>query len=319
MQDAGPRAIPAMSTQRTPKGRLVRLAEYTVAWEKGPDAEEKLASKLGYFGSRKLMHEGLAADGSPVCPRCGDLYPGEEHNCNKPSKREDKPRTRKPRGTAEDAQLLPPTADATDLFASAIERQKRALRDLPFFVERLSDERFVTEVVYSKDSGRYNVLHRRKDYEHLEEDADAAWTRLCEEHGQDPSVEEFREPLDGLVLEGAAWHPHDQVGELIGHYAISGGPLEPLLELLHPGLSEGDLETIVQKRIEVRQKVREFAALVRGNRPVAKPGRRRDPVSPKVQQALRYGDRSGKELPPSLRNLDTGDLKLPKTPEQNSD
>jgi hypothetical protein len=101
------------------------------------------------------------------------------------------------------------------------------------------------------------------------------WRALCERHDQDPDTDGFW--ATDVVLDAparAARNPSESLIRLLGAYAVSGGDMEPLLNLLYPGEpSEGTLKKI-RDRVEgekkpdkvdgVRTIAGQLATLVRG-------------------------------------------------------
>ena len=101
------------------------------------------------------------------------------------------------------------------------------------------------------------------------------WQALCERYGQDPNTDGFW--ATDVVLKapsGATRNPSELLITLIGVYALSGGDMEPLVNLLYPGEpSEAALKKI-RDRVEGEKKLNkvdglrtvagQLATLVRG-------------------------------------------------------
>jgi hypothetical protein len=105
-------------------------------------------------------------------------------------------------------------------------------------------------------------------HQYFKEGTDAeSWRKFCEQHGADPEAEFFDEPGDAILAPaGAAPVPPEPLTRLVGAYALSGEPIEPLLEALHPAPEEIDRERLAQALEEQRKKTGQLSALVRGGK-----------------------------------------------------
>jgi hypothetical protein len=239
----------------------------------GGCTEEEIAHELG-FGNPEAMRIQLRNWELP-----GWLV---EDGSKQPSSAQ-----RRARGGEGSTQELPPASQAAEDFEEVISELDSAVSSLQFLKQWLKDGRFTTEAIYAKESGAANMVYRREDFPDPGGEVGLYWESVCEQHGQDPAVEEFKVPVDKTQYGGAAWYPHDVLTRLIGSYALSGRPLDQLLEKLHPGFTTADRDAAEEKRDEVLHKARQLAAMVRGNRQATKQGPKRVPVRPDEQiQAL---------------------------------
>lgn len=277
-------------------------------------SDTAVANKYGL--TPKALWQQLANDGFRVCPECGKHRPEKGHWLEHVS------RKRLPRGTDAEAQELPPAKNGGDLFGPAVALLERDIAQLPFLRQWFKDGRFVTEIVYDEDSGLANHLYSRDHYEELGEDA---WREDCERHGVDPNVGEFRVPYTEVLERGAEWFPDDILVRLLTARALSGLPLEPLLERLHPEPNKEDSAEVARKLQELLLRARQLAALIRGNRGATRKGEKPPQVPPKEHANSRQlADQSKRGLSDaaltlSVRKLARSkrkrirDLQLPRT------
>ncbi len=221
-------------------------------------SEDEIAEKAG-FGGTEAMHQQLRIWGLT-----GLLPPEHQRGTSKPKAVDEKPR-RKARSSSS-PRGLPNASAAADLFSEALDGLERVVGDL----EDLS---------LSYQGGRFAATYRfqgrhffpRRTYSALD------WQKLCEQYGQDPDGEGFY--VDGLSSEhplGASPYPPRDLVALIAAYALSDRPVEPLLEVLHPGHTQEDVEEVKallnqtkrqrDKRDGLRRTAQQFAAAVYGHR-----------------------------------------------------
>jgi hypothetical protein len=244
-----------------------------------PEAE--IARQLG-AESPPALYQALQRDGFPVCPICGATPEGPGH-CEPPVTK----RKRKARQGGE-AIELPRAREARDLFREAtqalskivdppappIDHNDVTFRQIVDSLDRLGDleeflqgERFVSASVYRPDPD--DVIFRREDF------TEEAWVEACEAHGEDPSTDVFLTDSVGVSPQGAKQTPAEILVKLIGAYVLTGLPLDPLLEKLHPEPEEVDrdqLRAFIYGRTTeggrhtegMMDKVRQIARVVRG-------------------------------------------------------
>jgi hypothetical protein len=125
-----------------------------------------------------------------------------------------------------------------------LERLLQEVEELEHQDEVLQDGRVVATGVYSANA---TWVPRTDDSEE--------WRALCERYGQDPNTDGFW--ATDLVLKspaGAARNPSGPVVTLIGVYALSGGDMEPLLNLLYPGKPSEETLKKIRDRVEGEKK-----------------------------------------------------------------
>jgi hypothetical protein len=146
------------------------------------------------------------------------------------------------------------------LFRRAIERLRSDLLPLDSRREIFKDERFETVSNYPNASTTWY-----RDTFPPGAEGDEKWRELCEEHGQDPSLDYFFAPHAPIFFpEGATQNPPSPLTELIATYILAGKPLEPLLEALHPNPDEVDQDRLDRAVDDVWHKAGQLATLVRG-------------------------------------------------------
>jgi hypothetical protein len=245
--------------------------------------EEQIARDLD-FGSPEALYQQPHQDGFPVCPVCGETPAKPNHCAQKKGRRQRRAR----RGTGQ-AIELPPAKRAEDLFQSAIGKMEKALWTLDSRKEFYRDERFDT----ISDHPNASATHYR-DISPLGEDGDEEWRKLCEWHGQDPSVDHFFAPVAPIATsEGAPQIPPEPLPELIALYVLAGEPLDPLLVALHPNPSEAKQKRPHQAVEELWHKAGQLATLVRGG--IIRQGPSTGELSPREQSAARFISRRLRE------------------------
>ena len=215
--------------------------------------EDQIARDLG-FGSPAALYQKLSQDGFPVCPVCGET-PAKPNHCTRKGQRQ----RRAKRGTGQ-ALELPPAKRAETLIHKAIQNMETSWLYLDSRREFYRDERFDT----ISDQPNASATHYRDVYPPGEE-GDEIWRKLCERHGQDPSVDHFFAPVAPIATsEGASQIPPEPLPELIALYVLSGEPLHPLLESLHPNPSEVNQVRLDQAVEELWHTAGQLATIVRG-------------------------------------------------------
>ena len=241
------------SIQKEADPRVFRYLKFYGYRLKGT-SEEDVAHQLK-FESPAALYRRLNQDGFPVCPVCGHT-PAKPSHCE-----ERKGRRRQARRGTGQAIELPPAKGAEDLFRQAIKNMERDLLLLDSRREVYREERFETVSDYPSASTTYY----RDTILLLYEDGEEQWRKLCEEHGQDPSIDHFFVPeAPATFPEGATQSPPEPLTELIALYILNGEPLDPLLEVLHPQPLEVNQERLRQAIGELRLKAGQLATLVRG-------------------------------------------------------
>jgi len=234
--------------------------------------EDQIARDLD-FGSPAALYQKLNQDGFPVCPVCGET-PAKPNHCTRKGQRQ----RRAKRGTGQ-AVELPPAKRAETLIRKAIQNMETSWLYLDSRREFYRDERFDT----ISDHPNASATHYRDVYPPGEE-GDEEWRKLCERHGQDPSVDHFFAPVAPIATsEGASRFPPEPLPALIALYVLSGEPLHPLLEALHPNPSEVNQERLDQALEALWHTAGQLATLVRGG-------------------IIRRGPSTG-ELPPSEQSI----------------
>jgi hypothetical protein len=129
---------------------------------------------------------------------------------------------------------LPAVHLACELFAETLRDLLASVTDLEFRHDRSQDGRIVgTEaIVGSAYLSRWCEINGKI----IENFSEEKWDELCARHGQEPAVEGFWVEDGGLKrAAGAACQPAEPETTLIGVYALAGGDMERLLEVLYPG------------------------------------------------------------------------------------
>ena len=184
-------------------------------------SEDEVAQKLG-FGSVEAMHMQLKRWGVPE-------WMLAEAPANERSAVERRRKARRSRHGDVALAELPAAGDATELFLGALEKLAVDARDLKKRKEFHQERRFV-----AKKSVPLTPVHRR------DEVPDEIWQEICARHGKDPATTEVVEedPISIEVPVGGSKTPLAPLPALIATYALSGEPLEVLIDKLHP-LPEG--------------------------------------------------------------------------------
>lgn len=246
-----------VNVRKNPDERDLRYIKFVSSRLEGR-LDEETAAEFG-LGSTAALYRQLKGDGYPVCPECGAApVPGE--HCVPPRKR-------RPAKGGGGTVMLPPASRAAELFESALERFRADVTRLARRSEYLRGERFVVRregvTGFETPRGKTPVMYR-----YLKEGTDAqSWRIFCEERGVDPEAEFFDELTEAVIAPaGAASVPPEPLTRLVGIYVLSGGPIEPLIEALHPAPEHADWERVNQAVEEQRKKTGQLAALVRGSK-----------------------------------------------------
>jgi hypothetical protein len=246
------------TAQKNPDPRALRYLQFVTYHHRTELSDEEIARQLG-FGSPKALYQRLISDGYPVCAECGATPVKGEH-CPQPRKRA---AAKGEGGTVE----LPHASGAVELLERALERFRADITHLPRRREYLQDERFAVREEWTTGfevpRGKTPVMRR-----YTKEGTDPeSWRRFCEERGEDPEQDFFYEPLEAMIgPAGASPVLPQPLTRLIGTYALSGEPIEPLLEALHPAPEEIDVGRLGQAIEELTEKAGQVATLVRGGK-----------------------------------------------------
>jgi hypothetical protein len=263
------------SIPREPDSRVLRYLQFYSERISGR-TEDQIAHDLD-FGSPAALYRQLSQDGFPVCPECGET-PVKPNHCKK---NEGRKQRRARRGTGQ-AIELPPAKSAENLFQAAIGEMERSLWTLDSRKEFYRDERFDT----ISDHPNASTTHYRDIFPPGEE-GEEEWRKLCERHGQDPSVDHFFVPVAPIATsEGALQITPEPLPELIALYVLARKPLNQLLEALHPNPSEAEQERLDQAVEELWHKAGQLATLVRGGK--IRRGPSTGDLSPREQSAARF-------------------------------
>lgn len=103
-----------MSIQNDIDPRVQRLGLLAYYRRRSLPASE-IARELGFYGSPRAMYGKMADEGNPICSWCGELYPGDDHDCKEQPKPREK-QQRKARAGKGEWTELPPAEDAAELF-----------------------------------------------------------------------------------------------------------------------------------------------------------------------------------------------------------
>jgi hypothetical protein len=246
--------------------RFCKLMNLSYLRGKGALSEAQIAQKLGFIDSSgspsaRVMYERLQEWGLPdwvVKPNDTDEG-AETEKMHQARDTEDTVKVRRARSTG-DPERLPPAGAARPLFRRALHALSRYVDppkpptdrpvgfmdmdftdgagELSFLEEYLQAGRFVSVSVNRSDPNEIQTV-RRKDLSSEE------WEQACHEYCEDPAQDHFLIGAEMTVQpEGAAHSPWDVLVKLIGVYVLTGEPLEPLLENLHPEPEKADREQL---------------------------------------------------------------------------
>jgi hypothetical protein len=175
---------------------------------------------------------------------------------------------------------LPAVSQACELFAETLRDLLARVADLEFRHDSSQDGRVVgtDTIAESAYLSRWCEINGKT----IENSSEEQWDDLCSRHGQDPAVEGFWVEDSGLNrAAGAARQPAEPETTLIGVYALAGGDMERLLELLYPGTLTQEAREAVRKHVEGKKNpdkidglktvAGQLAALVRGQSIVGRP------------------------------------------------
>jgi hypothetical protein len=265
---------------KTPNDKITRYLLFCVCRNEGY-SEAQLAARFETDSAEELYNV-LNSEGFPVCVGCGH-YSANDRYC------EDCPprRRRLPRGSEDAALELPSAGEAVELFKNTIEHLARAVDELPFIRQWLKDRRFVTESVHSEESGRSNMLLRKRDFDLPPRALEAHWKKLCKWYGQNPVIDEFTVPIPLVRSGGADWYPHDLLVQLVTAYAVTGKPLEDLMWVLHPDANQDELRKAKAKLVELLLRARQLTGILRGSPEATKSGRKAESITPIEQDHAR--------------------------------
>jgi len=175
---------------------------------------------------------------------------------------------------------LPAAHQASELFEHTLHGLLASVADVEFRHDTAQDGRVVgTDAIPGPVYLSRRCEINGKSYEHYSEEE---WEDLCALHGQDPAENSFWVEDGGLKrAAGAARQPAEPETTLIAVYALAGGDMERLLELLYPGTPTQETREDIRKRVEGKKKLDkidglkaiagQLATLVRGQSISGKP------------------------------------------------
>jgi hypothetical protein len=201
--------------------------------------------------SPQVLYQQLARDGYPVCSKCGKAPVNGMHCAQAEQMRESGKRQPGP-GTGRGTEL-PTALPASDLFAHTLSGLLASVADLEFRHDRSQDGRIAgtDAIVGSAYLSRWCEINGKI----VENFSEEEWDDLCARHGQDPAVEGFWVDGGGLKrAAGAARQPAEPETTLIGVYALAGGDMERLLDILYPGTPTQEVREAIRKRVEGKKK-----------------------------------------------------------------
>lgn len=192
--------------------------------------------------SKIVMYAQLEDWGLPdwlVYPSGGN-EPAELYKERKASDTEEA-KKRRARGTGQ-IRDLPAARQAVNLFRQDLERLGHYLDELPRLKEQLQADRFVWSLWIGEEW----------DYYYRSEFCEKQWRKLCATHGEDPSNEVIRVPIDPIKPQGAGPVPWEGLVTLIAIHAImrrsTENSVDDLVEVLHPDPSSVDRAKLYKKR-----------------------------------------------------------------------
>jgi hypothetical protein len=163
-----------------------------------------------------------------------------------------------------------PVAHFMDLLEEGVQKLKEALEEVPYLKQWLKDGRFISQLHYPKESGRFKQIYRK---EHYPEAYQYVWEARCKTYGYDPDeTEEFHVPRERVLDRGADRHPDPYLVCLIAAYALTGGTL-------------ADLPKVEKKRKALLRAARQLATALLGGRGGA--GAPPESISVEEQEAAR--------------------------------
>jgi hypothetical protein len=222
-----------------------KVALLWAARMQGITSEEELARKAK-FPSVEAMHANLQTWGlAGMLPETSRLT--RKPKMPKSGKRQPGP------GTARSTEL-PAALLASELFAHTLRGLLASVTDLEFRHDRSQDGRIAgTDAIPgSTYLSRWCEINSKI----VENFSEEQWDDLCARHGQDPTVEGFWVEGAGLKRAvGAARQPAEPETTLIGVYALAGGDMERLLDVLYPGTPTPETREAIRKRVEGKKKL----------------------------------------------------------------
>ena len=222
------------------------VASFTTLKLRGGISDDEIADKLG-FGSAEALHIQLTNWQLPAWM------------LNRAPAKERPRKARRPRGGGGTSSELPSAGDATELILGALKRLEHDARDLKKRKEFLQDGRFVV-----KRGTALTPVHRRGDL------PDSVWREICARHGKDPAATEVvrEEPTRIEAPGGGSVTPPAPLPALIAVYALSGEPLDELVDKLYLAAEEVNREVLANALADTQAKLElaaaQLARLVRG-------------------------------------------------------
>jgi hypothetical protein len=157
-----------------------------------------------------------------------------------PEKQEETPRPkvekpdRKTRRTGAPEGVPDPNA-AAELFNEVLDELRESVKMLENLSLVYQGKRFVGAYTFENTSWVFS----RSNYSEQE------WRKLCKQHGRNPYVESFTlEDVSSEHSTEAGPYPPRELAALVAAYALSGRPIESLLEVSYPEHSPADVEKI---------------------------------------------------------------------------
>jgi len=220
--------------------------------------EDWIAQELG-FGTPEVLYQQLSQDGFPVCTVCGET-PVHSGHCERPRQQ------RQPDLGSGRRIKLPDASRARSLF-------RQALKELDMYIHFVDDEEGWLQGDFNEEEGQFKgkrfITHSvdRDVWEvaRREEFTEEQWKVLCEQHGVDPSRDQFVLSVGVEASAGGVGRtPSTFLSRLIAMYALAHQPLPPLIEALHYDPETADMKKVYAKVEELREVAGHLASRVRG-------------------------------------------------------
>ena len=234
--------------------RYINLCVY-----RDQDRGEDWIAKELKFGSPEALYKQLSLDGFPVCTVCGET-PVQSGHCKRPRQQ------RQPDLGGGRRIKLPEASRARSLF-------RQALKELDVYIHFVDDEEGWLHGDFDKEKGQFKgkrfITHSvdRDAWEvaRREEFTEEQWKELCEQHGVDPSRDQFVLSVGQEASAGGALRtPSTFLNTLVAMYALAHQPLRPLIEALHYDPETADMKKVSAKVHELREVAGHLASRVRG-------------------------------------------------------
>ena len=227
-------------------------------------SDDEMAKKSG-FSSAEYLYKQLGHWGL----RIPDWMRDETTTKERQRKEERQRKARRPRGGSGALLELPPARRAVEPILKSLEKLSNSVRELEQRKEFEQDKRFVV-----KREVPLTRVHKRDEL------PDGVWRELCAQHGTDPTAAEIVEEAPTIIevpVRGSRIPP-EPLPSLLAVYALSGEPLEALIDNLHPASEEVDKEDLSKGLSDIQERLQlaagQLALLMRGGevKPGAPPG-----------------------------------------------